>query len=391
MCRVSLAISVFLFLAGCRPAPMNYELKRRGPNVLLFPPVQTRAPVEPVVNVRISNARKHPVSRTECDFEGDLVSLHWHGNTAEVSLKPETDSTAPGNQGPTPVDRSSYVDPSLSVQAFRTSLLDTEAKGCLDWTEGRQLIRAMVEGLPLPPYLAYLLRFGSYNVTGRLDLDSDFRLQVIRPVYLGDTPGTNGNGGAPVAKKQFVGYQTAYYVFLNSKQDDRVKISLDSVTETDVGKTTPIRKSTTQSALPFPDSFGYFRSLFRHGLSASDHSATIVSATDPMKLEEATKQRESGPVDSCLGVSGPGVTCLTFTSEFAVNPQMRIGVNGTQKYVGVADTVGDAMNRNGPAAVIPKTLTVQRLFHGRLIPLKFDPNSRDILQLVLMPGDEITW
>jgi hypothetical protein len=82
---------------------------------------------------------------------------------------------------------------------------------------------------------------------------------------------------------------------------------------------------------------------------------------------------------------------VTFPSEFGVNPQMRVRVNGKESFVGVAGTVSEAMNLNGPIASVPKTLTVRRQFQRHLIPVKFDPASKDILQFVLMPGDEITW
>jgi hypothetical protein len=96
-------------------------------------------------------------------------------------------------------------------------------------------------------------------------------------------------------------------------------------------------------------------------------------------------------MESCQGVSGSGVTCVTFSSDFGVNPQMRVLVNGKETFVGISGTVRDALNLNRPGTVAPKTLMVRRIFQGRLIPVKFDPASDDILHLVLMPGDEISW
>ena len=74
-----------------------------------------------------------------------------------------------------------------------------------------------------------------------------------------------------------------------------------------------------------------------------------------------------------------------------VSPELRARVNGQDFYIrvgGFLREVLDLKNRDdGP----PRTLKVRRPYHGRLVPIKFNPNSRDILMLVLLPGDEITW
>ena len=53
--------------------------------------------------------------------------------------------------------------------------------------------------------------------------------------------------------------------------------------------------------------------------------------------------------------------------------------------------VGEAINQAGRVRGVPKTLVVRRLYHGRLIPIQFDPASEDILGLTLLPGDEISY
>jgi len=41
------------------------------------------------------------------------------------------------------------------------------------------------------------------------------------------------------------------------------------------------------------------------------------------------------------------------------------------------------------AQPVPQNVTVRRMFHGKLIPIKVD-GATSILSLVAMPGDEIT-
>jgi len=54
-------------------------------------------------------------------------------------------------------------------------------------------------------------------------------------------------------------------------------------------------------------------------------------------------------------------------------------------------TAIEAIDKSGFVGVAPKTLMVHRLFQRHLIPIKFDPASEDIFNLVLMPGDEVSW
>ncbi len=382
--KFGLAAAVSMLLVGCRHAPVSYQLLRQGPTTLLIPPAEAASDIASAFEVRIRNARKKPMSKTDCEIEDSLITLRWDGHTAVVHLKSETYSPGPGSQaalGDSALP-GMYLASEQSLEASRNDLLNLEAKGCLTSKEGQHLRLALVERLLLPPDVAYLLRFGGYGVTGVFDLNPDFRLQVIGPVYATGTPPSN---------KQLIGHETANYVFASAKKDDRVRISLGSVTETEEGQTTPFRKSLPQNAFPFPESFAYFRLLFRTEASSANRIATIISATDKMQLDEATRQRESGPADSCQGVSVPNATCIALAPDFGVNAEMRVHLNGDESFVRVGGTVEEAISLVGNVTAVPKSLMVRRLFQGHLVPVKFDPASNDILDLVLMPGDEITW
>jgi hypothetical protein len=55
---------------------------------------------------------------------------------------------------------------------------------------------------------------------------------------------------------------------------------------------------------------------------------------------------------------------------------------------GMLQEILDLENRDSPP---PATLKIRRPFQGRLISIKFDRSSADILKLVLLPGDQITY
>jgi hypothetical protein len=73
-----------------------------------------------------------------------------------------------------------------------------------------------------------------------------------------------------------------------------------------------------------------------------------------------------------------------------LHPELRIRVNHKDLFVPIGGMVQEALNLPNEADP-PPTLRVLRPFHGRLIPINFDKPSRDILNLVLLPGDQITF
>jgi hypothetical protein len=383
MQKLCCVIATALLLLGCRHAPLSYQLTRQGTMPVLVPPASSVVGSATVTEIQIKNARHRALHGGDCDIEDALIALHWDGKTANVRLKSAAYRLSEANQatlGDKPLP-GMYLASVQSLDASRDDLIDLGSKRCLTSKGDYYLRLAIVERFPLPPDIAYLFRFGGYALTGVLDLNSDFRLQVIGPVQA---------TGAPASTKQPIGHETANYIFASEPKDDRVRISLAKVSETDVGQTTSFQKSAPQNAFPFPASFGYFRLLFRTEASSANHIATIISAPDKARLNEATKERETGPADSCHGVSVAGATCIVFPPDFGVNGEMRIQVNGHEDFVRVEANLGELMHSTRAGAV-PKTLMIRRVFQGRVIPVRFDYTNQDILGLVLMPGDEISW
>jgi len=371
-----------LALSGCPHAPLTYKLVRQGSGALLIPPAQILDANAPTFDFTIRNARHKSISNASCDIEGELIALHWQGRTAQVTVKSASYSVKTGG-GEAQKENAILIDPLQNLEKFRNDLETLESKNCLTRDEGRRLRTALSEKLPLPPDAAYRFRFGSFDITGIFDLGADFRLQIVTPVY---------SGAANDPAKQTVGFETSYYVFASAPKDDRAQISLASVTETTRGKT-PVAKSASLTPLSFPEGNRYFRIVFRTDAAASEHItiATILTATDKKTLEDATHQRESGPADSCEAVVAVGATCMIFPPKIGVGPELRVHVNGQEAFVQIGGSVTDAIGFRKNLNEIEKTLEVRRLFQGHLIPVTFDRTSRDILNFVLMPGDEITW
>jgi hypothetical protein len=380
------AIGFVLLSAGCRPAAMSYQLRRQGLDPVLFPPMRTgtsAASSTSDFNATIKNARKQPFSTAGCDVEGALFSLHWRGTTAQISLKSQSYFAENADQAPMQLDRGLYIDPLLDLEKFRANLLDRQEKGCLRSMENAHLRRAITESVPLPPVVAYFFQLGSYDVTGFFDLTTDFRVQVVSPIY---------PDGAIPSPERLMGYETAYYVFESRGKDDRIRLSLASATEVLLGQAA-IEKHTLRNELAFSKSSGYFRLLFMADESSTNHvtRAILLSAPGENKLAEATNLRQIGPENYCRTLSIPNVTCTTFPRNFGVTPELRVRVNGKDAFIRVGGMIQEVPGLDDPDSAARKTVKIHRPFRGHLIPVKFDPASEDILKLVVLPGDQIDW
>jgi hypothetical protein len=241
----------------------------------------------------------------------------------------------------------------------------------------------MIENLPLPSAVAYFFLLGSYDINDYFDLTPAFRMQVTSPIYPSDV--------AP-SPDRLLGYETANYVFRAEPRSDRVRLSLAGATEVLIGEA-PVEKHTLRNELPFAKSPGYFRLPFMTEESSADRvtRAILLFAPDQASLAVATTKRQVSAESFCGTLSVPDATCTTFPKNFGISPELRVLVNGEAKFVRFGGFLMDVLDLEDPERGAPATLKVRRLFRGRLVSLKFDRSSADILRLALLPGDQITY
>ncbi|MGC1902802.1 MAG: hypothetical protein WA715_03190 [Candidatus Acidiferrum sp.] len=378
--KIALSIAVILLVAGCQHAPMSYNLRRQGPDPILFPPTKTKSTSSGSdTSVTIVRARGIFSAVDGCDVDGDLLSLHWQGTTAKVALRSPSFFAATPDQ----TDRGTYVDPLLAMEKFRADLLDRQIKGCLQSNETARLRRSIIENFPWPPSVAYFFDLGSYDVTDYFDLTPDFRLIVTSPIY---------SAGAVPSPATLEGYETAHYIFVADPTSDRVRLSLARATEVLHGDPA-IEKHAVRSDLHFSVSPGYFRLFFMADETSVDRitRAILISAPDQEKLTQAVRKRQGTPDDFCATLSIPEITCSLFPKNFGVSPELRVRSNSEYAYIRVGGMLQELIGIDGRYHAPPPSLKVLRPFRGQLIPIKFDRTSRDILKLVLLPGDQIKW
>jgi hypothetical protein len=352
-------IAIFLcLLAACRhPA---YTLARQGRSQMLTPP-----PSKP----EIRNARQHPAQKAGCDIESESFSLAWRGNTARVSVKPETYFAPPESPRPPPgappgitiaeTGPRMYSDSLAQLENFRQAVAAREDAGCYRDDESARLRQAITETFPFPPQIAAYLRFGTYTKTGSIDLIPGFVIRVVSP-----------NGAEP---------DVAFYAVASVPADDRVRFS------------------GTGKALATPETAGYYRYLYWTGASEHNFRTTILGAPERQTLQDATTQFLSDPETYCAKPA-PGIFCQSIAASVGMNVGFHVRVNGAEVFVRMGGSIGEALgeSRNGMRELgsrqpLPANVTVRRMFHGKLIPIKVDGAPNDIFGLVAMPGDEITY
>jgi hypothetical protein len=367
-------------LSGCPHAALSYHLAQQGPQMVLFPPSVAPVPITADFETNIKNARSVSPQNPSCDIDAGPILVHWAGKVAQVIVKADSfyaNQTVRVEGDPRP---RIYLDSVQDLEAFRASVRNLESSGCLRPGDPRRFLGILTDYLPLPPSTAYVLRYGSYEIAGALDLTAGFQLQLGSPVY---APGASPTADRPL------GHEDAAYIFKPAPAGGRVQIQLASAIET-LDNGTTVQESKPHNEISFPQGFGFFRLLLRDrsDVKASASMASIFFAEDAAKLDQVTAQLQSTALDPCTSVSLAGVTCISVPARFGVSFAMAVRVNGKNV---CASTLAEALDTGIPSKELLKSLQVKRWYQGRLVPIKFDPADKSILGLKLMPNDEITW
>ncbi|MGA3189918.1 MAG: hypothetical protein ABSF22_22665, partial [Bryobacteraceae bacterium] len=242
---------------------------------------------------------------------------------------------------------------------FREALAAKEDAGCFRHEEGSRLRQAITEKFPFSPQIAVYLRFGPYTQTSFFDLTPEFILRLVSPT-----------GGEP---------DVSFYAITRAPGEERMRITL---------------LSGAGSALTGPATPAYFRYLYWTSASEHNFRATILGAPDRKTLREATDHFLSDP--DCEKRS-EGVYCQSIAAGVGMNAGFYLRVKGRDIFVRLGGSIGEALGeaQNGLRGLgrqtLPQNVTVRRMFHGRLIPVKVDGAANSIFSLVPMPGDEITF
>lgn len=277
---------------------------------------------------------------------------------------------------------------------------ELEGSGCLPPGQGLAAARLVAQVLPSNKGREHALLSSATRTTGRSDLLPWMKLRVTTPIFrertpagapiAADDPGIveGGPGGLAITlnpSADFAGYELAWYG-LRPRLGGGVQMALE-YSETHIGNLT-----TRQEASLRPIEFGagarYFRILVLTRISDHDHDTAFLSGRTLAELETRTKIVEADPA-SCQRTVG----CVGIDTRVALLPFVMVQANGREVLVQPGSTVREAVLETGVSDPdgIAASLTVEREYAGRLTPIEAEEARSELLGLILLGGETITW
>ena len=391
MCQWALhgaLICTVLCLAGCAARPAGaWRLRPLERGHLLIPPLPPRTTNPELQVLVLKNARQPHGSAAACGVVSPEIRLDWRGRTAVVQVSSK--ALEPPQEvvlvGPHTLRGSVALDLRWFA-AFQEKLKELEGNHrCMASGEAGLLAGHIVERLTVPSSLAYELRYGNYVMTGYLDLEPQFRLKTVAPFR---TPGVKTVGRV----EDMHGWETAWFE-LERRSDGGLRVRLRRAEVTIGGKVSRRAQASTATALSVPAEARYLRMFFRSWSVSQDRRLALLATPEPGQLDVATQRFEANPEGFCRAPEPAGTFCVTIPTDTALSAELKAQANGRIQTVPVRGSLWDLLKESGvqnPRSVLG-SLKVKRPYEGTLAPVEFDRSRPDILGLILIGGEEVSW
>ena len=368
---LSLSLAALTLLCGCA-ARLQYRLT---PEALTPPEMESPPRVRKVAGPRWSKGA--------CDVSIGPLRLTWRGRDAVLRL------------GLQPSDE--------QLDEFRNRITALEGSNCLAGDGAGRVLDVVASSLILPSRRIFYARYGRYERSASLDLDTNFRLKVLSPLLapgvtdlkvaatIGDQPGAIEIKMSPGLE----GYETSYYE-LQPAPGGGVHPILISVEQTRDGKTAPAAKP-AGFAPELPAGAGRVRLLFMRGEAGEIRDIMLLSASSNAPLEAAGRRIEASGDTRAACRAEQEASCVSVPRLSAVTPELRVWVQGKPVYITVGATVFDALRAAGLATIgeqrgaVAAGLRVSRPWRDKLIPVTSTTSPEELLKLVLIGGERIEW
>ena len=359
MLKIQHVLPLFL-LTGCavrQPFPATWRLTGRT----LAPPGVTADLTQRTFTVPIMGKPRCPAS--------DAITVQPRGSRLRVTV--HRDSLAAQPRG-----------------WLTTWTEQAESLGCIAPDQAAVLAARIVESVALPSGADLrLLRLD--GMPNYVEVGAGNRLQVISPILReGANPEsplfeagktTAEGGGLAVELKSspdLIGFETAWYD-LHPKTAGRGFNIVASSAETSIEGKVESQPAPVRNYFQFAPEMGFYRLFYK-----ADQSEVLAAA--------AARAALPTDLEACGQPGGP--VCLPIPRGVAVNPYLRVYVNGSPVAVAIGSDLG-ALIRNlrlSPDKVLP-TLAITRLWAGKPVALEFDRSQPDVLRLVFTGNEQIRW
>ena len=374
-----------ILLTGCaarQKVARTWKLEAAGRGHVLAPP---RADLDKPEFVLKRARSAENLSGPACTLIQKEIALQWRGRDARVradaaALAPMPGSlataTTPGGNA-MPLGNQTVVTTNWFEEILRPALRKQVAEGCLTAADLPLLDRRLIDNLALPSGALYRLRFGEFTLNGYVDVTDEFRLRAVEPIR---------ESGV------VTGYLTSFYL-LNAAPDGGVVVRAGD-SEINIQAKLTMGTAADSELLHLPSGATWLRLYFRTWSSTQDRRIALIAAPTHAERERASREFEADPEGYCGGVAKErGVACVSVPKDMVVGPELRVQANGGDAFAPVGGTLNDVLRSTGlrETGSVLGTLQVRRPYEGKLVPIQFDRTRPEILGLVLIGGEQITW
>jgi hypothetical protein len=284
------------------------------------------------------------------------------------------------------LERGSQGDADDIMESFYSFLADldrTEMLGCFP-SSSLAIRDYLLQSIPMRPSESLFNAYGYRRERGGLDLKAGLRVKLERAYF-----GPAGPGEEQHAVKNYLGVSTSNFDVeavsggrIRFQQVGPIQYSVESL-EKD-GK-----EGTRDLSLGELPEQAHYRLLFYTYLvpKEQDVSATIIGAGNATQLDELEREIRAYPAEGCArAAKAKGEECFGFKGFVTVSVQVKVGLNGKFQFVDWGTNLKSVLPRNAF-----KSLRIQRQFMGSYYDVRFNPSNSNVLSLVLVGGDRLTW
>lgn len=374
------ALAAAIFWPGCAArGPQTWRLAPQGRAEVLAPPGVASADA-----ARGEFSAPAPAWRPPCAPAGNAVTVRKRGRRVRVT-----------------VDRAELLRQPAGWIAEWTAA--AEQQGCLAQGSGLDFAIRILNSVPLDPAAVRRLLHSDSVRTGYTDLGQETRLQVISPilkqgadpeapiVQVGPTTGTDRSLQVTVqAPDTQYGVEVAWYAF-QRRADGNGSTIVPMGAERRIGNRTEPAAAPLTNWLRFAPSAAFYRLYYKADLADNSLTEIIIAAPSRAELDRRTERARD---DLSLCQQTDPEMCVVIPRRVAVNPDIVVTVNGVETHLIAGSRVRNAIQANGGPKqsqdALPQ-LAVLKPYAGKLKPVVFDRTRPDILDLVLLGGESISW
>jgi hypothetical protein len=382
---------LLLSQTGCaakKPSTSSYppfHLQTVGGSPLLLTPSvsDTSAADQPLILKNIAEIRPN-ASAGQCDLEQGPFHLKRDSEGALTLTLPNREEWLARLEGASGDDSRSLFD---QLDDFLAGLDRLQSDGCVH--ESADALRdSILQSLPTAPNQSLLNAYGYRGGRSSITLKPSIRIKIERAYFQG-----SDDMDVKSAAKNFQGLSWSYFDVkrdaagnISFQQIGNLKFSPTSLSHTDA----PGKRDLALGSLPPQPSYRLFFYSYLVP-TRRKRSATIIGGASEGQLDLIEAKLRSDPEQSCEEVAAPvAISCFEFQGFVTATAEIGVNENGKFVFLDWGAKVRDVLPKSAPDKTI-KSLRIQRRFKDGISDILFDSSKEDVLSLVLVGGDRLTW